>query len=158
MGIYNRARTLIEQSTDPRQRFKELSERTGISAESWKTFWNRGTKISGEMVEALGRAWPQYAFWLATGITDAPHGHIDAYPDDDRVTALGLPVKRTRAGQLFQLEIERQGYIEAQLRENPHFDEDEMLRTLEARIRKLTRLRDQEEQTLAELENDDQKD
>ncbi|KVF92950.1 hypothetical protein WJ21_00735 [Burkholderia vietnamiensis] len=157
MSIYNRARTLIEQSTDPRQRFKELSERTGISAESWKTFWNRGTKVSGEMIEALGRAWPQYAFWLTTGITDEKHGHIDAYPDDDRVTALDLPVKRTRAGQLFQLEIERQSYVQAQLRDNPHFDEDETLRALEATIRKLTRLRDQEEQTLAELENDDQK-
>jgi hypothetical protein len=157
MNIYDRARTLIEQSTDPRQRFKELSERTGISAESWKTFWNRGTKISGEMVEALGRAWPQYAFWLATGIADEKHGHNDAYPRNSSASP-EMTVNRMRAAQLFQLEIERQNYVLAQLRENPHFDEDEKLRTLEAMIRKLIRLRDQEEQTLAELENDDQKD
>lgn len=158
MSIYNRSRALIERSTDPRQRFKELSDRTGISAESWKTFWNRGTKISGEMVEALGKAWPQYAFWLTTGITDEKHGHIDAYADDDHLSSVGGPVTRTRAGQLFQAELQRQSYLEGQLQKDPHFDEDETLRTLEATIRKLTRLRDQEEQTLAELENDDQKD
>jgi hypothetical protein len=28
------------------------------------------------MIEALTRLWPQYAFWLATGITDAVNGHV----------------------------------------------------------------------------------
>ncbi|MBU9403887.1 hypothetical protein [Burkholderia multivorans] len=158
MTIYNRARALIDLATDPRQRFKELSEKTGISAESWKTFWNRGTKISGEMVEALGKAWPQYAFWLTTGITDQTHGHMDAFRQDGGVPLSALPMHRERAGQLFRLEIERQDYLRERMRENPHFDEDDKLRSLEAMIRKVSRLRTEEEKTLDELENDDQKD
>ncbi|WP_155624801.1 hypothetical protein [Burkholderia vietnamiensis] len=148
---------MIDLATDPRQRFKELSERTGISAESWKTFWNRGTKISGEMVEALGKAWPQYAFWLTTGITDQTHGHMDAFRQDD-VPFSALPMHRERAGQLFRLEIERLDYIRERMSENPRFEEDDKLLSLEATIRKVRRLRTEEEKTLDELENDDQKD
>jgi hypothetical protein len=43
------------------------------------------------MIECLARLWPSYAFWLATGITDAKHGHISCrngvigafYPEPD---------------------------------------------------------------------------
>ncbi|PQP07986.1 hypothetical protein C5615_37005 [Burkholderia cepacia] len=28
------------------------------------------------MLEALARRWPEYAFWLATGLTDAANGHV----------------------------------------------------------------------------------
>lgn len=73
--IHERAKALIDAKTSRSSRFQELSEITGISRESWKTYWNRGTKISGDMVEALAKAWPQHAFWLTTGITDAERGH-----------------------------------------------------------------------------------
>lgn len=73
--IHDRAKALIDANTNRGRRFQELFDLTGIPRESWKTYWNRGTRISGEMVEALGKVWPQYAFWLATGITDSERGH-----------------------------------------------------------------------------------
>jgi len=76
LDIRVRARSLIEHAVQPSRRFKDLEELGGISAGTWRTFWHRNTHPSAQMLESLAQAWPQYAFWLVTGITDPDGGHV----------------------------------------------------------------------------------
>lgn len=75
--IQERLRAVIEVKTDERGRFAELEKLTGISANSWKSFWHGRQRPTCEMIEAACMRWPQYAFWLGTGITDAKYGHVN---------------------------------------------------------------------------------
>lgn len=74
-----RARTilLIEAVTSQARRFKELETLTSVPSATWRSFWNRdGALPSGTMLEEIGRAWPQFAFWLLTGLDDWQAGHV----------------------------------------------------------------------------------
>lgn len=76
LSIADRMKVLIASNTSSSRRFKELEELSGVKAETWRTYWNRNSKPSAEMIEAVAEIWPEYAFWLATGITDCLYGHI----------------------------------------------------------------------------------
>lgn len=76
MNIRSRLIEIIKERTDEARRFKSLEELTRISGATWRTFWNRNSAPSGEMIEAISMQWPQYAFWLATGGTDPVAGHV----------------------------------------------------------------------------------
>jgi hypothetical protein len=73
--ITERMKSLIESRTTELKKYKELEELTGITAASWRSWWNRGGPPSGEMIEAVGAIWPECAFWLVTGIDDHHNGH-----------------------------------------------------------------------------------
>ncbi|WP_144155288.1 hypothetical protein [Paraburkholderia sp. BCC1885] len=49
---------------------------TGISAQRWRKAFMRRQRATPDMIQAMAHAFPQYAFWIATGITDATNGHI----------------------------------------------------------------------------------
>lgn len=55
--------------------WKRLGQQTGIPAQRWRNVMTGRQKATTEMVEALCKTWPSYAFWLVTGITDAANGH-----------------------------------------------------------------------------------
>ncbi|QHE94251.1 hypothetical protein PI93_005610 [Pandoraea fibrosis] len=72
-----RAMHIISAVTNPARRFKELGDVTDVHAATWRSFWIReGAVPSGAMLEGLAKNWPQYAFWLLTGITDPEAGHV----------------------------------------------------------------------------------
>jgi len=71
-----RLRELISAKTIERIRYVQMKETTGISVDIWKNFWFNRKKPDAEMIESVARAWPEYAYWLATGATDLKHGHI----------------------------------------------------------------------------------
>ncbi|KVP85431.1 hypothetical protein WJ95_17925 [Burkholderia ubonensis] len=73
--ILHRVHDVIHATTGERRRLKELEEETGIPATNWKNVWTGKQRPTAHMIEALARRWPQYAFWLATGLTDAQNGH-----------------------------------------------------------------------------------
>lgn len=75
-NIRSRLTSIIVHTIDERRRYKSLEEITKISGATWRGFWNRNGSASGEMIEAIAKTWPQYAFWLATGATDPQSGHI----------------------------------------------------------------------------------
>lgn len=56
--------------------WQHLEESTGIKASAWSNFVSGKQKPTTEMIEAIARAMPYYAFWLASGITDVLNGHI----------------------------------------------------------------------------------
>ncbi|WP_438391686.1 hypothetical protein [Caballeronia sp. DA-9] len=49
---------------------------TGISAQRWRKAFMRRQRATPDMIQAMAHAFPQYAFWIATGITDSTNGHI----------------------------------------------------------------------------------
>lgn len=109
MGLSDRLRKLIEIVMPPTRRFAMLEEQTNVKAETWRTWWNRGGKASAEMIQGVGQAWPEYAFWLVTGTSDLRHGHRS--PDDENTMTRihGTYLPRTAARDLFlkQIELDR---------------------------------------------------
>jgi hypothetical protein len=75
-----RLRLAIEAETKAHGRYAFLGTRSHVPAATWRTWWNRGATPNGALVEAVASLWPQYAFWLATGRTDARCGHIKPAP------------------------------------------------------------------------------
>lgn len=74
--IIFRTLVLIRSVTDVRRRLKQLEEETGIPDRQWKHVWALKQRPTAHMLEALARRWPEYAFWLVTGLTDAANGHV----------------------------------------------------------------------------------
>ncbi|MFM0508633.1 hypothetical protein [Paraburkholderia sp. RL17-373-BIF-A] len=105
LDIQARTRALIEHAVPPSRRFKDLEQIGGISAGTWRTFWTRNTYPSAQMLEALSRQWPQYAFWLVTGITDPDSGHV-APPEAGPRLMEDESVERKVATEYFQYQIE----------------------------------------------------
>jgi hypothetical protein len=74
--ISQRVLKLIASQTEPKRRLADLQNRTGISSANWKHVWARRQRPTAMMIQALCLAWPQYAFWLVTGISS---GEIGCY-------------------------------------------------------------------------------
>ncbi|MEI7298258.1 hypothetical protein WCQ02_39800 [Paraburkholderia tropica] len=56
--------------------WERLAERTGVLSRRWRKVYAREQKVTSDMLQALARLFPSYAFWLATGITDGVNGHV----------------------------------------------------------------------------------
>lgn len=174
--LAERMKKLITCNTVELKKYKELEELTGITTATWRSWWNRGGAPSGEMIEAVSRIWPEYAFWLVTGISDPGHGHD--LPNPTRPFR-----RRTAARDLFLKEIEAQkwreenqwtGEEDAQYHAimdahskgspgpytAPHVDTQikqriEHWHFLLGEISELERIRDAQEHSLKEFENDE---
>lgn len=55
--------------------WQRLENLTGIAAQRWRKAYTRIQRPTPDMIQALCRLKPEYAFWMATGITDAEFGH-----------------------------------------------------------------------------------
>jgi hypothetical protein len=56
--------------------WRRLDALTGISTQRWRKVFLRRQRPTPDMIQALARMFPQHAFWLSSGITDAANGHI----------------------------------------------------------------------------------
>lgn len=74
-GIASRLRILILSCTPEKKRFPTLESLTGVKENTWRNWWTRDSAPSAQMVEGLAREWPEFGFWLATGLTDVDYGH-----------------------------------------------------------------------------------
>lgn len=75
-NVEMRMRLLIQSITGRKADWKYLEGLTGVKADKWRYFNSEITKPSVEMLEALFTTFPQYAFWLATGLSDEDAGHL----------------------------------------------------------------------------------
>lgn len=74
--VDDRMREIVKRfGLQGRGKFSFLASLGAPSEESWKAWWHRRQRPTHFMIEAVGRRWPEYAFWLITGITDAANGH-----------------------------------------------------------------------------------
>lgn len=74
--IHDRFRAVIRRNTSETRKWSELEALTGIPATSWQKAYNAKQRPTAEMLEAISRLWPEFAFWLVTGISDAKNGHV----------------------------------------------------------------------------------
>ena len=142
--ISERLKALIDSRTDKRGKFAQLEEVTGIGAETWKSFYYGRQRPNPDMIEAAAITWPESAFWLATGIEDMHHGHIDPTREYDPVS------ERTAAKPYFHklLEMQRKKREKAE-----DFDSwDAQITQLEAQRNALMAIRSQQEKTLVEID------
>ena len=162
-NITDRMKTLVGFKTTELKKYKEMEELTGITAASWRSWWNRGGPPSGEMIEAVSATWPEYAFWLATGIDDFSHGH-----NAPGLTQAKRP--RTAARDLFAALIEAMRWNDANsvtnedierwfqaMENNVKFDADLDARAknwidLVTKIDQLTEIRNAQEESLEKFE------
>ena len=71
-----RIEEIIDRVTDRHRKFKHFEELTGIGARKWTNLCQGKQRANDEMIEAIGKAFPKYAYWLVTGKTDEAHGHV----------------------------------------------------------------------------------
>lgn len=173
--LAERLRELVGKGTQANatRRFQWLANNSTVSAEAWRSFWNGKQRPSAEMIEAAAHIWPNYAFWLATGIDDVSHGHLSPWNGRTTVADPSLPRTRTAARELFIAEIayekwrDESGWtrdVEEQDRQRRDFEGDGKYlepdpRDIEAsdfqrRIFELGVIRADQEKTLAKLERD----
>ncbi|MFZ6774565.1 hypothetical protein ACO0LB_17820 [Undibacterium sp. SXout7W] len=71
-----RMRLILSLEAPIRGASRWLEVRTAISKKTWQSFFTRENAApSAEMIESISRLFPEYAFWLASGLTDQTYGH-----------------------------------------------------------------------------------
>lgn len=78
-SITERFQAIIRLNTSETRRWSEMEAFTDIPASSWQKAFNGKQRPTAEMLQAVARQWPGFAFWLITGVTDAKHGHVSCY-------------------------------------------------------------------------------
>lgn len=106
MSVKERMKFVIAAETADRSRYVQLKDVTGISGDVWKNFWFDRREPDAYMLETLSQAWPKYAFWLATGITDPERGHI-APSNWESHYPIARGLEQTNATAEFKYLIER---------------------------------------------------
>jgi hypothetical protein len=91
--------TLLPRPVPGRGYLERLTEYTRISVQRWRKVFHRRQRPTPDMIEALARLFPHYAFWLVTGITDATNGHVA--PDNAQTFPERLYAQSDGASQYF---------------------------------------------------------
>lgn len=73
--ISDRLKDVINSEIEEYRRGAALAVRSGIAADSWKKFLAGKQRPTLEMLQWAYETWPQYAFWISTGIDDQKFGH-----------------------------------------------------------------------------------
>ena len=55
--------------------WQRLADQTDVVAARWRKVYTEQQRPTPDIIQALCRFAPQYAFWIVTGITDVEHGH-----------------------------------------------------------------------------------
>lgn len=84
--ISERLRQIREARTSGRQEFSDL---TGIAKGTVTGYEQTGRSPRAEVLEAVAKQWPEYAYWLITGMTDPANGHISPELDQKREDSSG---------------------------------------------------------------------
>lgn len=171
MKIAARLREIIEAETPATRRFISLEEWTDIKAETWRTWWNRGGRASEDMIQAAAQTWPEYAFWLVTGVTDFEHGHVHPHRNETRhnyswLTPIYADEKLARAARqrvrsaakdYFRKKIEYARWILQVQNQIEERDEDDIWlkdNAFEDEFVALSRIRAEQEETLSRIERE----
>jgi hypothetical protein len=73
--IKDRIIELIDCSTEAHRKFSQFEEITGIKRQTWQNLATKKQRANEDMLEAIAKIWPQYAYWIMTGKTDTKSGH-----------------------------------------------------------------------------------
>jgi predicted MPP superfamily phosphohydrolase len=111
---------LVKIKTEEYRRFKTLEGLTGVPGDTWKSWFHGRQRPTAEMIEAICKVWPEYAFWLVTGIDDYEHGHTQPEKPELR--------ERSAARDYFLARLELMDWVATN-----EFTKDDQQRYFEAR-------------------------
>jgi hypothetical protein len=74
--IFERMMSIIDAELPANRRFKDLEEMSGIASHSWIAVSRSRQRPTAEMIEFVGRRWPDYAYWMVTGDTEPEFRHV----------------------------------------------------------------------------------
>lgn len=81
MDLQDRLKLLIDHSDlTP----TTLEKETGIDRMRWSNIKRRHVRAGAPEIEAAGKLWPEYAYWLVTGMTQPEAGHISPEIEETR--------------------------------------------------------------------------
>jgi hypothetical protein len=65
--------------------YASLEKATDVDRETWKHWYLKTSVVdpSSKLLTGAFNAWPQYAYWLATGMADERFGHLGVHKTDE---------------------------------------------------------------------------
>ena len=63
---------------------EDLEKRTGIAATKLGNLRTRKQRVNEDHIEAVNKIWPEYAYWLTTGLTIPAAGQISPEIEETR--------------------------------------------------------------------------
>lgn len=146
-NISTRLKFIINEETSESGRFGWLEEATDIGRKTWQAWYSRSSMPSGNMVEAAGRLWPQFAFWLTTGMTDEDYGHTRP------LMSKSLEVKKPNARMRFKEYFQYFAHLQHHLYGDSDWDKDT---ASDLELEKRKKLRDEEMRLLNAFEKQEE--
>lgn len=61
-----------------------LARKTGIKSTTWGNVRNGKSRVNEDHIEAITKLWPEYAYWICTGLTLPENGQISPELEDQR--------------------------------------------------------------------------
>jgi hypothetical protein len=81
MDLQDRLKSLIDHSElSP----TDLEKQTGIDRMRWSNIKRRHVRAGAPEIEAAGKLWPEYAYWLITGLVQPEAGNISPEMEETR--------------------------------------------------------------------------
>lgn len=74
--VSDRFLRVVLANTQQGRRASQLASLTEIPASSWQKALDGKQKPTLAMLQVVAQLWPEHAFWMLTGITDARNGHL----------------------------------------------------------------------------------
>ena len=82
---------VLRADGEPYGYWQRLEGHTGIAAARWRKAYTRQQRPTADMIEALCKLKPQYAFWLVTGADGSGLEHISPPILEWRLVDVGAP-------------------------------------------------------------------
>ena len=133
----DRLTKILEAEMPAARRYKDLEEKSGIGSHSWIAISRGRQRPTSEMIEFVAKQWPDYAYWLATGVTEPQFRHVapvtysEEYPvfrgEKSEVASAARRYEIERLKKMPAEAAERAAYVKAlhdevvQLQENEKF-------------------------------------
>lgn len=105
MDFSERFKAVIREHTTDTRRWAELEMLSGIPATSWNKAYHGKQRPTADMLQAIARLWPEYIFWLMTGVTDAKHGHVSCRISGGKSSFPERAFRRRKAARNYFLQL-----------------------------------------------------
>lgn len=145
--------SVVLANTRESRRAAQLAALTDIPAASWQKALEQKQKPTLDMLQWVARLWPNNAFWLITGVTDARGGHVSTH--NPGTAGSIFPERRMQMRNAAKPYLEqvihmfRRVYGEGlSLHERREFDHEDTVRLLSLELARVT-----EDEVLAKLDD-----
>lgn len=146
MSVPDRFLSVVLANTRESRRAAQLAALTDIPAASWQKALEQKQKPTLDMLQWVARLWPNNAFWLITGITDARGGHVSS--SDSGIDGVFFPERRMMMRNAAKPYFEQVIHVQRCLQEHGQVDHEDAVRVIALELARVA-----ENEALAKLDN-----